>query len=237
ADLVDLVQQDDRVHRSGVAQRAHQPARQGADVGAAVTADLGLVSHAAQRHANELAVERAGDRLAHRGLTRSGRPDQRQDRAGALVLRDSPLLAQLAHGQVLDDPLLDVLESGVVAVQDLARVDGIKALLRALPPRHGEKPVQVRADHRGLAALVAHPLQPTGLALGLLADLVGEIRFGDLAAVVLRDRALVLAQFLANRLELAAQDVLALLLLGTLFDVLANAMANLELGQALALKP
>jgi hypothetical protein len=73
AELVDLVEQDHRVHRPGVAERAHQPARQRADVRAAVAADLGLVAHAAERHAHELAAERAGDRLADRGLADAGR--------------------------------------------------------------------------------------------------------------------------------------------------------------------
>ena len=111
ADLVDLVEHDHRVHRAGVAQGAHQPARQRADVGAPVAADLGLVAHAAQRHADELAPGRAGDRLADRGLAGAGRADQGQDRAGALVLGDAALLAQLAHGQVLGDAVLDVVEA------------------------------------------------------------------------------------------------------------------------------
>src|SRR5437667_4865713 len=201
-----------------------------------MAADLGFVTHAAERHAHELAIEGACDRLADRGLARSGRSDQRQDRAGALVLGDAALLPELAHRQVLDDPFLDVVETSVVAVEDLARVYRVESLLRALPPRHREQPVQVGADHRGLAALVAHALQPAGLALGLLANLVREVRLGDLLAVVLRDRALVLAQLLADRFELLSQDVLALLLLGALLDVLADPVADLQLGQALALK-
>src|ERR1700752_1826136 len=48
----------------------------------------------------------ARDRFADGGLARSGRADQRQDRAGALVLRDAALLTELAHGEVLDDALL-----------------------------------------------------------------------------------------------------------------------------------
>ena len=87
ADLVDLVEHDHRVHRPSVAQRAHQAARERADVRAPVAADLGLVAHAAERHADELASGRAGDRLADRGLAGAGRADQREDGAGALVLR------------------------------------------------------------------------------------------------------------------------------------------------------
>ena len=122
ADLVDFVQEDHGVHRAGVAQSAHEPARQCADVRAPVTPDLGLVAHAAERHADELPVQSARDRLADGRLARSRRPDQGQDRAGALVLGDVALLPELAHGQVLDDAVLDVFEARVVGVQDLARV-------------------------------------------------------------------------------------------------------------------
>ena len=64
ADLVDLVEQHDGVHRARLSERAHDPSRTGPDVGAAVTADLGLVVDATQRDAGELAPERAGHRLA-----------------------------------------------------------------------------------------------------------------------------------------------------------------------------
>ena len=94
----------------GVAQRAHQPSRQGADVGAPVPADLGLVAHAAERHAHELASGGAGDRLADRGLAGARRADQREDRPGLRVGLDTAVLAQLAHRQVLGDAVLDVLQ-------------------------------------------------------------------------------------------------------------------------------
>ena len=144
--------------------------------------------------------------------------------------------AQLAHGQVLDDAVLDVLEAGVVGVEDLARVRGIEPLVRALRPRHGDEPVEVRADHRGLAARLAHPLEPVELALGLLADGVGHPGLGDLRPVLLDDRRVVLAELLADRVHLLAQDVLALLLLGARLDVVADALAHLQLGQPLALE-
>ena len=134
ADLVDLVEHDHRVHRPGVSQRADEPAGQRADVGAPVAADLGLVADAAERHADELAVERACDRLADRGLARAGRPDQRQDRARLLVVLDAALLAQLADGEVLDDALLHVVEARVVGVEDLARELRVEALLGGLRP-------------------------------------------------------------------------------------------------------
>src|SRR5205085_1970260 len=102
--------------------------------------------------------------------------------------------------------------------------------------RHGEQPVEIRADHRGLAARVAHPLQAPELALGLLPDLVRHGRLGDLRSVLLDDRALVLAELLSDRVELAAQEVLSLLALRARLDVLADALTHLQLGQALPLE-
>jgi hypothetical protein len=57
ADLVDLVEQDHRVHRPGVPQGADDPSRQRPDVGAPVSADLGLIVDPAQGQADELTAE------------------------------------------------------------------------------------------------------------------------------------------------------------------------------------
>ena len=142
ADLVDLVEHDHRVHRSGIAQGAHEPTRQRADVGAPVAADLGLVADPAERHAHELAVERAGDRLADRGLAGAGRADQREDRARLAVVLDAALLAELADGEVLDDALLHVVEARVVGVEDLAREPGSRRSSEVLP--HGTAKIHSR---------------------------------------------------------------------------------------------
>ena len=171
-----------------------------------------------------------------RGLAGAGRADQRQDRAGALVLGDVALDAQLLHREVLDDAVLDVLEAGVVGVEHLARVDGVQHLVGALLPRHGDQPVQVGPDHRGLARLLAHALEPAELLGGLLLDRLRHAGLGDLGAVLLDDAAGVLAQLALDRLHLLAQEVLALLLVGALADVLADLAAELELGQPLALE-
>ena len=213
ADLVDLVEEDHGVHRLRVAQRAHEPARKGADVGAAVAADLGLVTDAAERHADELAVQRPGDRLADRRLAGAGRPDQGEDRARLLVDLDPPLLAELAHGDVLDDAILDVLEAGVIGIEHLAARLRVEPLLGADAPRHGEQPVDVAPDRLRLGRALAHALEAGELALGLLAHVIRHRRLGDLRAELLDDGRLVLAELLADRVELLAQDVLALLLL------------------------
>src|SRR5919202_1731383 len=65
----------------------------------------------------------------------------------------------------------------------------IEPLLRALRPRHRDQPVEVAADHRRLARLLAHSLEPAELALRLLADVVGHPGLVDLGAVLLDHRA------------------------------------------------
>ena len=67
-------------------------------------------------------------------------------------------------------------------------------------------------------------------------DVLGHAGVGDLLAVVLGDRGLVLAELLADGVHLLAQEVVALLLLGAVLDVLADALAHLQLGQPLALE-
>ena len=114
ADLVDLVEHEHRVRGAGLVDALDDAAGQRADVGPAVAADLGLVAHAAERDADELAVEGAGDRAPERGLADARRPDEAEDRAL------ERLLERLAHREVLEDPLLDLLEVVVVLVEDLA---------------------------------------------------------------------------------------------------------------------
>ena len=103
AELVDLVEDEDRVLRLGAAQPLDDLAGQRADVGAAMTADLRLVAHAAERDAHELAAERLGDRPRQRRLADARRPDEAENRT--LDRR-----IQLADGEVFEDAILRLLE-------------------------------------------------------------------------------------------------------------------------------
>ena len=64
AELVDLVEQEQRVRGAGLLQIGDDLAGERADIGAAVAANLGLVADAAQRLAAELAAGGARDRTA-----------------------------------------------------------------------------------------------------------------------------------------------------------------------------
>src|SRR3546814_19167507 len=79
AELVDLVEQEQRVHRAGLFEVRHDLARQRADVSTAVAADFGLVEHPADRLANELAPGCLGRRLAQAGLAHPPRAPAAHD--------------------------------------------------------------------------------------------------------------------------------------------------------------
>jgi hypothetical protein len=55
------------------------------DATAVVAANLGLVAHAAERHADEFTPGRPRDRFAERSLAHARRSDQAEDRSGQLV--------------------------------------------------------------------------------------------------------------------------------------------------------
>src|SRR5438270_12474639 len=80
-ELVDLVEQEQRVRGPRFLDVRDDLARKRADVRPAVTADLSLVPHSAKRLAHELAAGRAGDRAAERGFADTRRPNQAQARA------------------------------------------------------------------------------------------------------------------------------------------------------------
>ncbi len=125
-----------------------------------MAADLGFVAHAAERHAHELAIGRARDRLPERGLADAGRPDQAQDRRLQLV-------DALLHGEVLDDALLDLLEPVVVCVQHLLGSREILADLALLLHGNADQRVDVVAHDRRFRRHRRHQPQLLQLGFGL----------------------------------------------------------------------
>ncbi len=233
ADLVDLVEQDDGVHRSGLADRTDQAAGQRTDVRTTVAADLGLVTYAAECDADEVAAQRTGDALAQRRLADAGRADERHDGAGPASADDleTAFAAAGAYGEVLHDAVLDVVEAVVVGVEHLARGGDVGVVLGLDAPWELQHGVEPRADVARLRVLVAAALELADLAQGRLADVLGEVRLLDPGAVVLGAFGLVVAELLADRGELLAQHELALVLVDALLHRLRDLLVDLALGE------
>src|SRR3954454_21100589 len=205
AHLVDLVDHQHRVVRAGVAQRADDRAGERADVRAAVAADLALVADAAYGYALEVASHRRGDRLAQRGLADARRADEAQDRRARVRL-------QLAHREELEDALLDLVDVVVVAIEHAARLGEVDVIVGRDAPRQLDDPLEVGADHAVLGGLRRQPLEARQLALGLLAHHLRQLGLLDPLTELLRLRGTLvgLAELLLDRLQLLAQEVLAL---------------------------
>ena len=139
---------------------------------------------------------------------------------------DAALAAELADGQELDDALLDVLEAGVVLIEDASRLAEVEVVLRADVPRDLEHPVEVRPDPAVLRALLAGPLETVQLALDLGADVLGHAGALEASPVTGRDVVAAFAELLLDRLELLAQQEVSLGLLHPLVDLGANLLAH-----------
>ncbi len=114
ADLIDLVQHDQRVLDARLFHAARDTTRQSSYIRAAMSADLCFVTHAAERHADILFAERFGNRSAYGSLTCSGRSYEAEDRAFSLP-------CQLPDGKKFQNAFLNFLKSVMVAFQEASR--------------------------------------------------------------------------------------------------------------------
>src|SRR5438105_5966475 len=151
-----------------------------------MTADLRLVVDTAQRDACETPPEGAGNRFPQRGLADAWWANQGDDcaRAAASHRLQVTALTPLLYRQELDDPLFDVVQSGMVRIEDAACLGHIEAVFGFLAPRQLEHPIQVIADPALLRVLFAGTLEAVQLSLDFFAHVVGERRIVDLLAIV-----------------------------------------------------
>ena len=206
AQLVDLVEQEQRVHGARLLQVRHDLAWQRSDIGAAMAADLGFVADTAQRLAHELAAGRLGDRTAQRRLADARRADEAQDRPLQLV-------GARLHRQIFDDPVLDLLQREMILVQDRLRLLEVGLDPALLAPGQAQQHVEIVAHHRRFGRHGLHALELLELGRRLGARFLAQLRLGDLVGQfgkLVAFLALAIAQFALDRLELLVQIIFAL---------------------------
>ncbi len=236
AELVDLVEQHHRVLGARRADALDDAPGHRADVGAAVATDVALVARAAQGDAHVLAAQALGDALSDRGLADTGRSGEDQDRplvdlGGVDLAALGPLLAQPAHGQELQHPVLHLFQPVVVVVENGGRLRDVELIVAAHVPGQFADGRQVGADHRGLGGVGVHARETVQLAVDLLLDvglqaqrldlllqLLGLVGLAVLAAV----------EFLLNDLHLLAQVVLALVAVDLFLHLRADLLLHGE---------
>ena len=205
------------IARAGLAQLGDDAAGHRADVRAAVAADVGLVAHAAQGDADELAAHRFGDDLAERRLAHARRADEAQDRAAAVGF-------ELAHGQIFDDAAFDLVQIVMIAIENLRGLPSGRSCRRSSIDQGSSLTIcsYVRmTPYSGEALGIASSRLSSRSAsfitvlgqLGGFELLRGAVDFAAAAA------ALAFAQLLADRLQLLLQVVAALALVDVLLDL------------------
>ena len=144
---------------------------------------------------------------------------------------DAALAAELANREELDDPLLHVLETGVILIEDAPCLGEVEVVLGSDVPGDLEHPVEIGPDPAVLRALLAGPLEAVQLALDLLANVLGHARLLEARPVAGDNIVATLAELLLDRLELLAQQEVALGLLHPLVDLGPHLLAHRCVGE------
>jgi hypothetical protein len=235
-DLVHLVEQDDRVHRAGLLDRPDDAAGQRSDVRAPVSADLRLVTYAAEGDAHERAAQRPGDALAERGLADSGRTGQQHDGAGAPAATTCrPRSARRARTARYSTMRSLTSSRPWWSASRTARAALTSVESSVVTPQGSSSTVssQVRIHpDSGLCSLARSSLSTSrSRASRTPSGTVGGL---DPGAVVVSAVGLALAELLADGGQLLAQQELALALLHPFPHVRADLVGHLDLGEMLA---
>ena len=205
--LVDLVQQHQRVRALGGDHGTDDLTGHGTDVGAAVAADLGFIPHAAQTDAHILAAQAFGDGACNAGLADARRAHKADD----LCLH---VRCQFAHGQRFQNAVLDLLQAVVVTVQNLLGTGNVQVVHREGVPRQVQAGVQIGADNGSFLIGALHLGKAVHFFEQLLLAVLGKVQLGDLAAVLVGFSVgvVALAQLIADDVQLLVQVVIALVL-------------------------
>ena len=131
-------------------------------------------------------------------------------RIGAL-----PVGREFPHGEIFDDPPLDLVEIVVIVVEDAARFFDVDRLFLGQRPRQLDQPVEVGPHHAVFAGGFGHALEPAQFLARCILDLlrhfgVGDrlFEFGNLGGLAF----LAFAELALNCRHLLAQQHLALTL-------------------------
>ena len=134
SNLVDFIDQDERVLGLTLFQCLDDTARQSAHICPPMTFDLCDVGQTSYAKAMVLSIERSGDRFSNRGFAHPGRPNKAQYFA---LYRAS----ELANGDELEDTILHILQTVMILVKNGHSVLNAKVLNALLAPRNLCDPV------------------------------------------------------------------------------------------------
>ena len=109
--------------------------------------DLRFVPHTAKRHPHEPPAHGTGDTLPKARLADTGRSHEAEDRIARIAGVAPAFLTQLLDGEVLEDPVLDLLQVEVILVEDLTGPADVDHHAAQRAPRQARHPFEIRDDH------------------------------------------------------------------------------------------
>src|SRR5215475_10497922 len=110
-----------------------------------MAADFCLVAHPAETDPHEFATQRVSDRLAETGFADAGRPEKTEDSTVSLRI-------EFAHGEIFDQPFLNLFKIVVIAIENLLCLIEIEVILAQFVPRQIGNDLDVTDDHGKLGA-------------------------------------------------------------------------------------
>ena len=205
AQLVDLIQQHQRIHGAAAADGLNDAAGHSADVRFPVSPDICLIPDAAQGEPGQLTVERLGNRDGNGGLAYARRTHQAEDLPLAIRIH-------LPDGNGLQNPLFYLFQAEMVLFQHLSGSIYADSLPGGLIPGHLQAHVQIIADHGALRAAERLLGKLCHLFQKVLFRLLFQVQRLDAVPVVLQliVDLVALAQFILQHADLGAEDLLPL---------------------------
>ena len=170
-DLVDLIQHEHGIGNPGFFEPLQDASRQSSEIRPAVSADLRLVFHPAERHAYKLAPHRIGNGFSKRRFADSRRPRKAEDRRLLVFF-------QLQDRKEFQNPLLDVFEPEMVLVENPFRFGDVKPVFGVGLPWKRKNPVNVIVSNRIFPRRLRDHVQPLRLLFDGFNHMQRSIQFG-----------------------------------------------------------
>ena len=219
--LVDFIKQEHGVHATTRLHTVNNTARHRADIGTAMAADFGLVTHAAQRYARKFALNRLGNTACQARLAHARGTNKTEDRATCA-------LRQRTHRKIFQNALLNLLQSIMVCIQRILRLFQIKIILGELTPGQGQQRLDIAADNSSLRRHRRHLHQAAEFLVHLGSYVSRHFQLCHLLLIFrnLGLHVLAVAQLLTDNLNLLTQIIFLLVLLYSLMYLLRNTFGN-----------
>ena len=138
--LIYFIQNKYRIGGTCLYQILDNPSRHGTDICLAVTANLGFIMHATQRHTDILTLQGSRNGTSQRGFSHTRRAIQTDDGGFHIAL-------QLQYGKMFQNTFFHLLQTIMVFVQCLFRIGKVQIIRSVNAPRQTKHCLQVVQLH------------------------------------------------------------------------------------------